>query len=400
MAGAKALVENFFANNYRDITLRETIEWGQPVKQENGNVSIRYKYNATIWDKNKIIENKIFTFDKVGKFVSVKNVKGYPKKLDNTSLKIETNDGFKETIKEILPAAEGRNAKLLDIDTGKWGRKSDFGQNDRETHKWVRENGLDLLGFFERGRFGLLAFDVAVLPVKSPDWQRLAAKDIIENKLLDQMEPNKITPMLPVETADAPATYLFRTRENGIGILQITGFSKNPKGVKVRYKLVGNPTGQVEGEEVYGLRLGLRAVKEQFRYDEIPVLKAVLVNSGERTFSIVPHQTNFKVMVTGKMSGGFRRHEDVQTIYTEIKPGQRKEIEVVLDENWFTKARWKRLIFEPGKYSVEVEVPVGTKTNIPRNIRLLSNPVEFEILPEETAGQVEGARKAGEQVAR
>ena len=157
MAGAKALVEDFFANNYRDITSRETIEWGQPVKQENGNVSIRYKYNATIWDKNKIIENKIFTFDKVGKFVSVKNVKGYPQKLDNASLGIETNDGFKETFEETLPAAKGRNAKLLDIDTGKWATKSDFGENDRETHKWVRDNGLDLLGIFEKEQFDIVS---------------------------------------------------------------------------------------------------------------------------------------------------------------------------------------------------------------------------------------------------
>jgi prepilin-type processing-associated H-X9-DG protein len=98
LAGAKALVEDFFANNYRDITSKETIEWGQPVKQENGNVSIRYKYEATIWGKDKIIDNKIFTFDKVGKFVSVKNVKGFPQKLDNESIGIEDNDGFKASL--------------------------------------------------------------------------------------------------------------------------------------------------------------------------------------------------------------------------------------------------------------------------------------------------------------
>lgn len=73
-AGAKALVEDFFANNYRDITARETIEWGQPIKQENGNVSIRYKYKATIWGKDKIVSDESFTFGKDGKFVSVKKV--------------------------------------------------------------------------------------------------------------------------------------------------------------------------------------------------------------------------------------------------------------------------------------------------------------------------------------
>jgi hypothetical protein len=33
-------------------------------------------------------------------------------------------------------------------------------------------------------------------------------------------------------------TYYFRTRDDAWGILQIVGFSKNPAGVKVRYKLL------------------------------------------------------------------------------------------------------------------------------------------------------------------
>jgi hypothetical protein len=35
-----------------------------------------------------------------------------------------------------------------------------------------------------------------------------------------------------------PATFLFKTREGGVGVLQITGFTDNPPGVKIRYKLV------------------------------------------------------------------------------------------------------------------------------------------------------------------
>lgn len=38
-----------------------------------GGYSIRYEYEAAIWDKDKIINNQIFTFDKDGKFVSVKD---------------------------------------------------------------------------------------------------------------------------------------------------------------------------------------------------------------------------------------------------------------------------------------------------------------------------------------
>jgi len=76
--GMKELVEDFFGKNYRDITSRETIEWGELAKADNGNTSIRYKYRAKIWDEDAKIMNQVFTFDPKGTFVSVKDVEGFP----------------------------------------------------------------------------------------------------------------------------------------------------------------------------------------------------------------------------------------------------------------------------------------------------------------------------------
>lgn len=76
--GLKDLVEDFFTKNFRDITARETIEWGDFTKLDDGNASIRYKYRATIWDKDVKIMNQVFTFDPKGTFVSVKDVEGFP----------------------------------------------------------------------------------------------------------------------------------------------------------------------------------------------------------------------------------------------------------------------------------------------------------------------------------
>jgi len=70
----KALVENFFAHNYRDITARDTIEWGQASTDDKGNSSIRYQYRAKIWNKDTVTNNQVFTFDLQDKFVSVKDV--------------------------------------------------------------------------------------------------------------------------------------------------------------------------------------------------------------------------------------------------------------------------------------------------------------------------------------
>jgi hypothetical protein len=42
---------------------------------------------------------------------------------------------------------------------------------------------------------------------------------------------------------DLPTTYFFKTREGGIGVLQIVGFTeREPRGVKIRYKMAKGPS--------------------------------------------------------------------------------------------------------------------------------------------------------------
>ena len=81
--GTKALVEDFFRHNYRDITARKTIEWGDYQKTPAGYYSIRYKYRATYWNTETKINNQVFTFSPAGKYLSVTDVKGYPTDTDD-----------------------------------------------------------------------------------------------------------------------------------------------------------------------------------------------------------------------------------------------------------------------------------------------------------------------------
>lgn len=71
--GLIELVEDFFSKNYRDVSARKSLEWGQPGKDVRGNANIRYKYEATI-DGEKKTFDQVFTFDPLGNFVSVKEV--------------------------------------------------------------------------------------------------------------------------------------------------------------------------------------------------------------------------------------------------------------------------------------------------------------------------------------
>jgi hypothetical protein len=74
----RALVEDFFHHNYRDVTSRKTIEWGKPEKTKDGNFSIRYKYRYSAWWGEPRIANKIFVFTPDGAFVSVDDAEKHP----------------------------------------------------------------------------------------------------------------------------------------------------------------------------------------------------------------------------------------------------------------------------------------------------------------------------------
>jgi hypothetical protein len=114
--------------------------------------------------------------------------------------------------------------------------QTDFGENDRATHRWVREQGLDVLDVIEKGQGAVLGFDMAVLPVKDARWETATPSEVLTNAMLGQMEPNKITAVSPA--TDKTSTFLIRTREGGLGLMRFADFIENPPSVTIRYKLV------------------------------------------------------------------------------------------------------------------------------------------------------------------
>jgi len=81
---------------------------------------------------------------------------------------------------------------------------------------------------------GLNAFDLGSLPVDNELWETATAERIVSSLAsVKPMHWNYLAGM-----TNEPTTWLFKTREGSMGILQITGFTENPRGVKIRYKLV------------------------------------------------------------------------------------------------------------------------------------------------------------------
>ncbi len=79
---------------------------------------------------------------------------------------------------------------------------------------------------------GLISRELVAKPVPATKW------DIEPSVLGERLASEKLGPRTMRGTGGLPATFLFKTREGGMGILQIVGFTENPKGVKIRYKML------------------------------------------------------------------------------------------------------------------------------------------------------------------
>jgi len=81
-------------------------------------------------------------------------------------------------------------------------------------------------------------------------WDKFPARSLATSDMWKLGKPGR--PAYMTGKGELPATYIFKTREGGIGILQITGFNDEPRGVKIRYQMLKNyqkPVVQVEGEK-------------------------------------------------------------------------------------------------------------------------------------------------------
>ncbi len=122
---------------------------------------------------------------------------------------------------------------LIDLDSGRLVTPPSPKEAD---WNWMVANGIDAIGDMDENVRGLLsAGGTVVVPVTSDDWETFSVSDVrqIVVPLSSTLEGGVAMP----GKDRLPATFVFKTREDGMGLLQITGFTDNPPGVKLRYKL-------------------------------------------------------------------------------------------------------------------------------------------------------------------
>ena len=155
----------------------------------------------------------------------------------SSATSVTTNSAFGPVIERVVnDDRPGATNFLIDLDTGRLvtpPSPKEAGWN------WTVANGIDAIGCTDANVRGLLSTGgTVVVPVVADAWETFSVYDVrqIVVPLSSTLQGGTAMP----GKDRLPVTYAFKTREDCMGVLQITGFTENPPGVKIHYKLVQN----------------------------------------------------------------------------------------------------------------------------------------------------------------
>ncbi len=128
------------------------------------------------------------------------------------------------------------NGELLSMPTNVW--MAGLGFNPRPQYDWMRKHGADLMVHssvvstdltfhLDDGRLAILGTNLTFETIAASDVSQLAHAGVFQHVVVPRPE------MGP------GAALVFKTREGGLGVMQLLGFSAKPKPIlQLRYKLL------------------------------------------------------------------------------------------------------------------------------------------------------------------
>ena len=141
---------------------------------------------------------------------------------------------FGPVIERVVEELGPPNFNRFDLETGKSVRgPSELFQGDSDVHAESRDGHR---GLSPRGN------NCPLIPVSAAHWDTTPASAVAS--LLPPYTNVRLALQKLFSEGDLPATFAFKTGAGGMGLLQITGFTEDPRGVKLRYKLVQTETNQ------------------------------------------------------------------------------------------------------------------------------------------------------------
>jgi len=204
---------------------------GRRALDEGGVVrSVRDKGRHQDVEEQKVIDRA--AFERIAAFV-------LQKKTGNRAV---GRLGFSPVIERTVEVSMPPLWSWFDIDIGQsvWAAQHhDANMEAAEYVGWTNCVGADFRAVEQAGRCGLDAGNTGGLlaPADQSYWDSLSA-DMLPS-LIAHFSNQVMAPRM-LSKSELPATLAFKSREGNEGVLQITGFTENPRGVQIRYKLVSS----------------------------------------------------------------------------------------------------------------------------------------------------------------
>lgn len=131
-------------------------------------------------------------------------------------------------------------------------RYEEESQTAKLAQSWMRANGVDLVFIQRRDERGVALRDGFALAASSASGEPDGADywDLSETQLAGLMAdfearvgkkivlPSLCDTTMRAAADQLPKSFAFKSRDGSVGVLQIAGFTENPRGVKIRYKIL------------------------------------------------------------------------------------------------------------------------------------------------------------------
>ncbi|MHC4475093.1 MAG: tetratricopeptide repeat protein [Planctomycetota bacterium] len=129
--------------------------------------------------------------------------------------------------------------RLIDLDEGRLSRVPDVfeGMDDRRRMQWMAEDGIDAVAEISAHDRGLVGFGMATRMMPPHVWDEMGPLEVQVEMAQTQSAREGTVPMF-FEGRKYKPVFLFRTRESGLGILQILDADDEQQHVEFRYKMV------------------------------------------------------------------------------------------------------------------------------------------------------------------
>ena len=189
----------------------------------------------------------------------------------NQSVPKQTNASFGPVIERVLiDVNEPGTNKAIRFRTGELA--SPLAGGGAVITEWMLENRMDLVVSWRSNQWQLITAGLRLRDISPGSWEN-ANKASVRNALSQfpflthpgELETTDRTYLMPEDTK-LPWTLAFETTERDRGLLQILGFTDNPRGVKIRYKLV-----QTESTELRAAKAALAELRLKYT-DEHPTV--------------------------------------------------------------------------------------------------------------------------------